>query len=151
MLYIIAVDPGSEKTGLALLYDEASMGTAPAQPAAMKIIPTDTIEEHLHRWLEEFDVRLIICGNGTNHRHVYALLERLGREKGVSAVLTDEAHTTEEARRRYWQVHPAKGLSRLIPQGMRFPPEPVDDITAWIIGERFLQKETNSTNDSCRN
>jgi hypothetical protein len=37
-------------------------------------------------------------------------------------------------------MYPPAGLSRLIPQGMRVPPRPVDDIVAIVLIERYLNK-----------
>jgi RNase H-fold protein (predicted Holliday junction resolvase) len=54
-------------------------------------------------------------------------------------VLVDERYSTLEARDRYWQMYPPKGLARLIPQGLRQPPRPVDDIVAILLIERYLE------------
>ncbi|MFM7475950.1 MAG: resolvase, partial [Microcystis aeruginosa] len=46
-----------------------------------------------------------------------------------------------EARDRYWQMFPPKGLQKLIPQGMRLPDRPIDDIVAILLIERHLQSK----------
>ncbi|MBC6417668.1 MAG: hypothetical protein GDA44_02175 [Prochloron sp. SP5CPC1] len=53
-------------------------------------------------------------------------------------VMVDERNSSLEARERYWQMYPPQGLIRLIPQGMRLPPRPVDDIVAILLIERYL-------------
>ncbi len=53
--------------------------------------------------------------------------------------MVDERNSSLEARDRYWQMYPPQGLQRLIPQGMRVPPRPVDDIVAIVLIERYLQ------------
>jgi RNase H-fold protein (predicted Holliday junction resolvase) len=52
--------------------------------------------------------------------------------------LVDERNSTAEARERYWQLYPPKGLGRLVPLGLRTPPRPVDDIVAIVLIERHL-------------
>jgi RNase H-fold protein (predicted Holliday junction resolvase) len=54
-------------------------------------------------------------------------------------VLVDERYSTLEARDRYWQMYPPKGIERLIPQGLRQPPRPIDDIVAILLIERYLE------------
>ncbi len=56
----------------------------------------------------------------------------------LSIVMVDERYTSLEARDRYWQMYPPTGVSRLIPQGMRQPPRPIDDIVAILLVERYL-------------
>jgi len=55
--------------------------------------------------------------------------------------LLDERNSTLEARDRYWQMFPPKGLQKLIPQGMRLPDRPIDDIVAILLIERHLQSK----------
>lgn len=134
---MIAVDPGREKTGIALM-------TLTGELVDKMIVPTDEIATFCAQWLGSYSsINRIVCGNGTNHNKVSNLLEQVASSYNIEVVLTDEAHTTEEARHRYFEVNPPKGLKRLLPKGMLLPSEPVDDFTAWIIGERYLQKEKN--------
>ena len=53
-------------------------------------------------------------------------------------VMVDERNSSLEARDRYWEMYPPKGLTKLIPQGMRLPPRPVDDIVAILLIERYF-------------
>lgn len=131
---ILAVDPGNEKTGVAVVNEDKSL-------VKKDIVPTIDLKEEIRLLLRNFsNISTIVCGNGTNHKHLYPLLQAIAQEHNIKVSLTDEAHTTEEARKRYWDYNSPTGLKRLIPRGMLFPPEPVDDFTAWIIGERYLQK-----------
>jgi hypothetical protein len=56
----------------------------------------------------------------------------------VAVITVNETNSTLEARDRYWIMYPPQGLQRLIPQGLRIPPRPVDDIVAIILIERYL-------------
>ena len=57
---------------------------------------------------------------------------------GVPITMVDEKNSTLEARDRYWQMYPPKGLGKLIPQNLRVPPRPIDDIVAILLIERYL-------------
>ena len=49
-----------------------------------------------------------------------------------------EAHSTEEARRLYWKIHPPQGLRRLLPLGLQVPPVPLDGYAAVVQVRRYL-------------
>lgn len=136
--YVLVVDPGREKTGIAILSSESTL-------LMMDIVPTLSIEKELESLVTMYpSVQYLICGDGTNHRAVGDIVRDVAVKKGKSFSYMNESHTTEEARKRYFEVHRPRGWRRLIPRGMLYPPVPVDDITAWIIGERWLvtHKET---------
>ena len=130
--YVLAVDPGRDKTGVAIL-------TKTAQLVMMDIVPTDSVMRELQSLLRMYaEVSVLVCGNGTNHKAVGTIVKNLAEEQGKAFTFVNEKHTTEEARRRYFEVHPPTRWRKLVPKGMLYPPVPVDDITAWIIGERWL-------------
>jgi hypothetical protein len=52
--------------------------------------------------------------------------------------LVDERGTTLAARRRYWELFPARGWRRLLPMGLRLPPRDWDDVVAQLLLERRL-------------
>jgi RNase H-fold protein (predicted Holliday junction resolvase) len=62
----------------------------------------------------------------------------------LNVILVDERYTSLEARDRYWQMYPPKGFAKLIPQGFRQPPRPIDDIVAILLIERYLNRLTES-------
>ena len=130
--YVLAVDPGRDKTGVAIL-------TKTAQLVMMDIVPTDSVMCELQSLLRMYaGVSVLVCGNGTNHKVVGTIVKHVAESQGKKFTFVNEKHTTEEARRRYFEVHPPTGWRKLVPKGMLYPPVPVDDITAWIIGERWL-------------
>ena len=57
----------------------------------------------------------------------------------VTFSLIDEKFTTVEGRKLYWQYTPRHGWRRLVPLSLQYPPEPVDDFVAWIIGQRYIK------------
>lgn len=130
---ILAIDPGSEKTGIALVNEDGSL-------AKKEIIPTRDLEMLSAAWARMGEARVIAMGNGTHHKELTRRVEEGLKEAGlsISVELVDEKYTTEMGKERYWADHPARGLARLIPRGMRTVPVPVDDYTAWIIGQIYL-------------
>lgn len=130
--YVLAVDPGRDKTGIAIL-------TRTSQLVMMDIVPTDSVMSELQSLLRMYaGISVLVCGNGTNHKVVGTIVKHVAESQGKKFTFVNEKHTTEEARRRYFEVHPPTGWRKLVPKGMLYPPVPVDDITAWIIGERWL-------------
>ena len=83
---------------------------------------------------EQFPVELIVMGNQTTAKSWRQKLDELR----LPIVMVDERNSSLEARDRYWQMYPPQGLQRLIPQGMRLPPRPIDDIVAILLIERYL-------------
>lgn len=50
----------------------------------------------------------------------------------------NEYNSTQEARDRYWQLYPPQGFTRLVPAALRTIEQPIDDIVAVILVERFV-------------
>jgi hypothetical protein len=87
--------------------------------------------------LERYAIARLIMGNQTTSKSWQSELEAV-LPKEISIVLVDERNSSLEARDRYWQMYPPQGLKKLIPQGMRLPPVPIDDIVAILLIERYL-------------
>ena len=140
IIYIAAVDPGNEKTGLAILSQVGEL-------IYRTIVETKTFNSSFENVLSTYrGIEHIVCGNGTNHKHLYPSIQQIGRNHKITTSLIDESHSTEEARKLYWQYNPPTGWRKFVPKGMQFPPEPVDDLTAYVIGKRYTQQlEVNST------
>ena len=71
---------------------------------------------------------------------MYPSIQQIGRNHKITTSLIDESHSTEDARKLYWQYNPPTGWRRFVPKGMQFPPEPVDDLTAYVIGMRYTKQ-----------
>lgn len=84
----------------------------------------------------EHAATVVVLGERTGAREVRAAIEAAVSDATIVAV--DEHMTTLEARRRYWRERPPRGLMRLVPEGLRVPPEPIDDWAAVILAERHL-------------
>jgi hypothetical protein len=85
----------------------------------------------------------IVMGNGTNHKHLQPLVEKWitrGHESVIFSLI-DEKYTTVEGRELYFKCTPRHGWRRLVPLVLQYPPEPVDDFVAWIIGQRYVRQQ----------
>lgn len=130
---ILAMDPGTVKSGLAVVEEDGAL--------IMKaIIPTNRLEKEIGIVIEKYDIRTLVMGDGTNHASVKNRIEALFQEKerSVPVVLVNEKYTTEMGEALYRKDHPPKGWKRFLPQGLLPVEDPVDDYVAWIIGNIYL-------------
>jgi len=125
--WLAGLDPGRSKCGLAL----AALDQRRIVEAA--VLPADGCLATLQRWQGQGLQRLLL-GNGTESGPWRERLAALG----LAVVLVDERGTTLAARARYWQLHPPRGLQRLVPEGLRLPPGAIDDVVAQLLLERHL-------------
>ena len=126
---IMAIDPGREKCGLAVLTEQGEI-------LERSVVDTQKREVWLKQTVLAHDIETIVLGNGTTSKDAASAIERLLPE--VKLTLVDEYKTTEMARREYWRVNPPHGWRALLPRSLLFPPEPVDDLVAVILGRRYL-------------
>lgn len=126
---ILAIDPGREKTGIAILNNSDVL--------EHKIINSEELVQTIKSLLEKYIIKTIVMGNGTSSKKKYDLLKREFIDKDI--VLINEYRTTDEARKLYFQENPPKGWKKLIPLGMQVPPVPVDDYAAIVIGRKYLK------------
>jgi RNase H-fold protein (predicted Holliday junction resolvase) len=130
---VLAIDPGSSKCGMALVHrDDAGK----LKLVWRAISPRDELIRNLTLAGEVEPFSLVIVGSGTTSKQVvHELREHL---PSVGILVVDEKNTSLQARERYWEHNPRRGLRRLGPATMYMPPEPVDDFVALILAERVL-------------
>lgn len=126
---ILSIDPGREKTGIAILKNSDVL--------EHKIINSEELVQIIKSLLEKYIIKTIVMGNGTSSKKKYDLLKREFIDRDI--VLINEYRTTDEARKLYFQENPPKGWKKLIPLGMQVPPVPVDDYAAIVIGRKYLK------------
>ena len=124
---VIGVDPGRDKCGVAVL-------TGGGEIIFESVIATAELETTLKKIIAQNEIELAILGDGTTHKAA----EKILRGLGLSVQIVDEKHTTEEARRLYWEKNPPRGWRKLLPTSLQVPPEPVDGLVAEILARRFL-------------
>lgn len=136
---ILAIDPGHEKCGLALMSRSGEILTK-------EIVPRANLLARIEELFISYDIGTLVLGDRTGSKALAGELERAlagwprrgaGDAKRV-IMFVDEHLSSMEARRRYLLDHPLPGLGRLIPVSLRVPGEPYDDYVAVILGERFL-------------
>ena len=126
---ILAIDPGREKTGIAILKNSDVL--------EHKIINSEELVQIIKSLLEKY---IIICQQyplPCSSQKKYDLLKQEFIDRDI--VLINEYRTTDEARKLYFQENPPKGWKKLIPLGMQVPPVPVDDYAAIVIGRKYLK------------
>jgi len=128
---ILGVDPGSSKTGVALV-------TAGGEIKNTEVLLMADFTGALEEFLGQQEVSLCVMGNGTTAAAMKAALHEL--LPSVEIILIDEANSTEEARALYWQLNPPKGLRKLFPLGMQVPPVNLDGLAAVVLVRRYLKK-----------
>ncbi len=131
---IVAVDPGREKCGLAVLHRQQGI-------LEKSVVASADLIVRLTDYCSRYPVTAIVLGNGTSSADKAARIRAmLGSRTGtaIPLQLMDEYKTTEAARVRYWQENPPCGWRRLLPVTMQVPPVPVDDYVAVLLGEKYF-------------
>lgn len=134
----LGFDPGRDKCGLAIMGNDKKI----LYHEVVKSEDAIAIIQDL--WLKYQPNKLIIGNLTTSKQWLQTIKDKLKLSK-EQVVLVDEKNSTLEARDRYWQMYPPKGLGKLIPQSLKVPPRPLDDIVAIILLERYLKHEQITT------
>lgn len=127
---VLAVDPGRDKCGLAVVTPERVLFRA--------LCPTAEIGLTCRYLLAQHPQAVVAVGQGTGSEGIRRALREACPQASLSAV--DERDSTLEARRLYWLDTPPRGWQRLVPRGMLVPPRPVDDYAAVVLARRYLEQ-----------
>ncbi|MEM9003928.1 MAG: pre-16S rRNA-processing nuclease YqgF [Cyanobacteria bacterium P01_F01_bin.86] len=130
---ILGFDPGRQKCGLAVMGLDRVL-------YHRSVVLAATVLEAIEALRQEYPISLIVMGDQTTAKVWQSKLADL--KKLPRVVLVDERYSSLEARDRYWQLHPPRGWQRLLPQGLRQPSVPIDDIVAILLIERYLNRLT---------
>jgi hypothetical protein len=87
----------------------------------------------LQTWQRQGNLAAVVVGDGTGSAAWQRRLSPL-----LPVIVVPEHGTTLAARQRYWQLEPARGWRRLLPEGLRQPPRDWDDVVAQLLLERWL-------------
>ncbi len=136
--FIIAIDPGREKCGIAVL-------TAAGAPVERDITPTSDLPTALKALLRKHPNSHVVIGDGTSSEQAQAAIVRAIPELELATV--PEGYSTERALERWRDVTTLTGWRRLLPRSLRFPPGPIDDFAAWILAEDYLATLLDSPED----
>jgi RNase H-fold protein (predicted Holliday junction resolvase) len=128
-MYYLGFDPGRDKCGVAVVADGGQL-------AHHEVVPADQVTAKIPTLCRQYAIQYLIMGNQTTAKQWQQTLQQISPPE-VTIILVDERNSSVEARARYWQMYPPRGLQRLLPQGLRVPPRPIDDIVAILLIERF--------------
>ncbi len=130
---ILGFDPGRQKCGLAVMGLDRIVRYRAVVAVAEVLGAIATLQA-------QYPLSLVVMGDQTGAADWQTRLQTLATCPRI--VLVDERYTSLEARDRYWQLHPPQGWRRLLPQGLRTPPVPIDDVVAMLLVERYLNRLT---------
>ena len=127
---ILGFDPGRDKCGLAVMSQQQQL-------LYHQVVASQDAIATIQQLCQQFAIEIIVMGDQTTAK---SWRQKIAHElpTSVPIVMVNERYSSLEARDRYWQMYPPKGLQRLIPQGMREPPRPIDDLVAILLIERYL-------------
>jgi RNase H-fold protein (predicted Holliday junction resolvase) len=129
---ILGFDPGRRKCGLAVIGVDRMV-------RYHQVIEAESAIDTIQTLRQQFPISLLVMGDQTTAKDwKQKLSETL--DDPLRIIMVDERHSSLEARDRYWQMYPAQGLVRLIPQSFRTIPRPIDDIVAILLIERYLER-----------
>ncbi|WP_299487587.1 Holliday junction resolvase RuvX [Acaryochloris sp. IP29b_bin.137] len=131
---ILGLDPGRDKCGLAVMGADHVVHWHQVITAAQVIESIETL-------YQTYPISLLVMGNQTTSREWDQKL-RHHFSSSLRMVKVDERYSTLEARSKFWQMYPPKGLGGLIPRRLRSINRPIDDIVAIILIERYLVSMT---------
>ncbi|MBL1174413.1 pre-16S rRNA-processing nuclease YqgF [Pantanalinema sp. GBBB05] len=128
---ILGFDPGRYKCGLAVMGVDRTL-------LYHQVVTTDNAIATIETLRQRYPISLLVMGDQTTSRDWKRKLSEL--PDPLRIILVNERNSSLEARDRYWQMFPPKGLYQLIPQALRSIPRPVDDIVAILLIERYLEQ-----------
>jgi RNase H-fold protein (predicted Holliday junction resolvase) len=132
---LLGFDPGKQKCGVAVMGLDRKLHFQAVIPSADAIAKVGNL-------LDSYPISLMVMGDQTASKQWKAEIQSAYSDLRIITV--DERFSSEEARLRFWEIYPAKGLMKLVPIGMRSPNRPIDDIVAAILIERYLSRLISS-------
>jgi RNase H-fold protein (predicted Holliday junction resolvase) len=130
---ILGFDPGKDKCGVAVMHGDRAL-------LYHQVLLRAEVISQISDLCQQYNVSRIVMGDQTTAKQWQQQLTTVFPNLPIS--LVDERYSSLEARDRYWQMFPPNFLTGLIPQGMRQPPRPIDDLVAIILIERYLSKNS---------
>jgi len=127
---IIAIDPGTKKCGYAVVDSNLSV-------LQREVISTEKIAKIIEDSLDIYKINKIILGNGTNYENIEESLKNQFPQ--LKIILIEEKFSTLEARKKYFETNPPRGIFKLIPLSLRVPPCHYDDFVAVLLAEKYFR------------
>jgi len=127
---IIAIDPGTKKCGYAVVDSNLSV-------FQREVVSIEKIAKNIEDSLNIYKINKIILGNGTNYKNIEKRLKNNFPQ--LKIILIEEEFSTLEARKKYFEANPPRGIFKLIPLSLRVPPCHYDDFVAVILAEKYFK------------
>jgi RNase H-fold protein (predicted Holliday junction resolvase) len=145
----IGFDPGRDKCGIARVLlacgapnqGDRTTSATEVMIDLMSVVDSSSAIAHVVQQCQEFPITTLVIGDGTSSKYWREQLAQVLPDT-VTLVTVNEYNSTQEARDRYWVIHPPRGVSRIIPAKLRSIPRPIDDIVAVILVERWLATQS---------
>ena len=131
---VIAIDPGKDKCGLAVL-------TVDGGVLQQQIVATLEAPRMVASLIETHQAEKILIGDSTTSRAMSQKLKAL--LPSISLHYVPEKNSTLEARELYWRDQRPRGWRRVLPLSLQVPPVPVDDYAAIVLARRYLEALKN--------
>ena len=127
---IIAIDPGTKKCGYAVVDSNLSV-------FQREVVSIEKIAKNIEDSLNIYKINKIILGNGTNYKNIEKRLKN--NFPKLKIILIEEEFSTLEARKKYFEANPPRGIFKLIPLSLRVPPCHYDDFVAVLLAEKYFR------------
>jgi RNase H-fold protein (predicted Holliday junction resolvase) len=129
---LLALDPGSDKVGTAVL-------SYTKEEKEKTIVKKEELLDHLAEIFNNYQIKEIIIGDGTGAEAVKKMIS--SRYSDLKITMVAEEYTTEEAQARYLKEKPMSNYEKLLRKVVSWKlKKPLDDYAALIIGEKYLDK-----------
>lgn len=128
---ILAVDPGRDKCGLAIIQAN--------HVKLSEVVLRTELVDRIKQVLPEQGP--IIIGDGTGSKEFKEEIVNAIDNISSRIILLDEHMSTVEAKALYWELNPPTGWRRLLPVSLQTPPVPIDDYVAIILARRYQETE----------
>ena len=126
----LGVDPGRDKTGVALVAGDGSL-------VRQAILPTEGFLDHLKEFLAADHPVACVLGDGTTSKTMHRQLGEAFPQLPLYEV--NEYGSTQEAKKLYWHLNPPKGWKKLLPTVLLDAPSAVDGLAAVVLVKRYLR------------
>lgn len=127
---IIAIDPGTKKCGCAVVDFNLTV-------LQREVTSTEGIIKIIEDSFNVYKIDEVILGNGTNYKNIEKRLKN--HFPKLKIILIEEEFSTLEARKKYFEAHPPRGISKLIPLSLKVPPCHYDDFVAVLLAEKYFK------------
>ena len=127
MAKVLSIDPGKSKCGLVL----AQINEKKVYEAT--VLNSEFLEDYIKNLNNVEDISKIIIGDGTTSKETKEKLNFFKKE----IITFEEKNTTYRAKKRYFELFPARGLKTLLPKEFFLINKNLDAVSALIILEDY--------------